>query len=318
MMFLALLSLLVAVGAGALVRLAREADERVLLLGRLSYRAAAALAVVCALLACLTAVPAGHVGVPVVFGAVQPRPIPEGLHFVNPLADIQTLSVRTETYTMVSSDREGQVRGDDSVYALSSDGVLMAMDVSVSYKLVDASAPSMYRHIGRDYVNSIVRPAARSAVPEATARFAFQESYAARREELAAYVRTRMTERIGSLIGQYGDIPGPGIVIQQVFLRKIELPPNLKQSIEQKMQAEQEAQRMQFVLDRERREAERKRIEAQGIRDFQATVSEGISDRLLQWKGIEATEKIADSKNSKVIVIGNGKGSLPVILNAAQ
>src|SRR6185436_13289697 len=175
MMFLALLSLLVSVAAGALVRLAHDADERILQLGRLAFRAAIALVVVCVLLACLTSVPAGHVGVPVIFGAVQPRPIPEGLHFVNPLADIQTLSVRTETYTMVSSDREGQMRGDDSIYALSSDGVLMAMDVTVSYKLADASAPSMYRHIGRDYVNSIVRPSARSAVPEATAHFAFQE-----------------------------------------------------------------------------------------------------------------------------------------------
>ena len=262
--------------------------------------------------------PAGHVGVPVVFGAVQGNYIPEGLHFVNPFAEVVKLSVRTETYTMVAADREGQVRGDDSVYALSSDGVVMLMDVSVAYKLTDASAPWMYRHIGRGYVDSIVRPAARAAVPEATAKYTFQDAYSTGRETLAVLVKQKMTERITSVLRQYGDLRGDGVVIQEVFLRKIELPPNLKHAIELKMQAEQEAQRMRFVLDREKCEAERKRIEAQGIRDFQHTVAEGISDKLLQWKGIEATEKLALLANSKVVVVGSGKGGLPVILNPGQ
>ena len=162
---------------------------------------------------------------------------------------------------------------------------------------------------------SVSFPAARSAVPEATAKFTFQDAYSTGRENLAALVKQKMAERIAAILKQYGDRKDGGILIQEVFLRKIELPPNLKQAIEAKMQADQEAQRMQFVLDREKREAERKRIEAQGIRDFQATVSEGIGDKLLQWKGIEATEKLAQSANAKVVVVGSGRGGVPVILN---
>ena len=311
------LMLLIVAGVGWTASRKLEADEPRFVMG-LGVKGLAAMGAFLVLFSMITTVPAGHVGIPVVFGAVEHRHIPEGMHLVNPLADVVKLSVRTETYTMVSSDREGQVRGDDSIYALSADGVVMAMDVSVAYKLVDASAPWMYRHIGRTFVDSIVRPAARSAVPEATAKHTFQDAYSTGREQLATLVKQKMKDRIGAILRQYGDIKGDGIVIQEVFLRKIELPPNLKLSIEQKMQAEQEAQRMQFILDREKREAERKRIEAQGIRDFQHTVAEGISDKLLQWKGIEATEKLSHSANAKLVIVGSGKGGLPVILNPGQ
>lgn len=120
--------------------------------------------------------------------------------------------------------------------------------------------------------------------------------------------------RIRNVLTQYG-FKGSAVLVQEIFLRKIQLPPNLKEAIEQKMRSEQEAARMTFVLQREEREAERKRIEAKGIRDFQAIVTEGISDKLLQWKGIEATEQLAKSSNSKLVVVGSGKGGLPLILN---
>ena len=272
-------------------------------------------AVVLLVLSVFTIVPAGHVGVPVVFGSVQFRSVPEGLHVVNPFADVVKLSVRTETYTMVATVDEGQVRGDDSIYALSADQVQMALDVTVAYKLVDRDAPWVYRNLSRQYVESIVRPAARTAVPEATAGFIFQEATSSRREELAERMRERLTQRIRALLSQYGDFKGTGVLIQQVFLRKIELPVDLKRAIEDKMRAEQEALRMRFVLDRERQEAERKRIEARGIADFQAIVTNGISDKLLSWKGIEATELLAKSPNAKVVIVGAGKGGLPVILN---
>jgi len=272
-------------------------------------------AVVLLVLSVFTIVPAGHVGVPVVFGSVQFRSVPEGLHVVNPFADVVKLSVRTETYTMVATVDEGQVHGDDSIYALSADQVQMALDVTVAYKLVDRDAPWVYRNLSRQYVESIVRPAARTAVPEATAGFIFQEATSSRREELAERMREQLTQRIQALLSQYGDFKGTGVLIQQVFLRKIELPVDLKRAIEDKMRAEQEALRMRFVLDRERQEAERKRIEAKGIADFQAIVTNGISDKLLSWKGIEATELLAKSPNTKVVIVGAGKGGLPVILN---
>ena len=97
-------------------------------------------------------------------------------------------------------------------------------------------------------------------------------------------------------------------------MRQIQLPARLTQSIEEKLQAEQESQRMSFVLQKEKQEAERKRIEAKGIADFQEIVSQGINNNLLRWKGIEATEKLANSQNSKVVVIGSGKDGLPLIL----
>ncbi|MGH9658862.1 MAG: prohibitin family protein [Bryobacteraceae bacterium] len=248
----------------------------------------------------------GHVGVPILFGRVSPTVLVEGLHLVNPLATLERFSVRTETYNM----NEG-----DSVSALSSDGVSMPMDVSVAYRLVAADAPWVFQNLGRHYVESIVRPAARSAVPEAVSRFTFQEAYSSRREELAARMRSTIAAKIKGALSQYSGFSGAAVLIQEVFLRKIQLPSNLKDAIEQKMRAEQEAERMAYVLQREEREADRKRIEARGIRDFQSIVTEGISDKLLQWKGIEATETLARSANAKVVVVGAGKGGLPLILN---
>lgn len=96
-----------------------------------------------------------------------------------------------------------------------------------------------------------------------------------------------------------------GIVIENVLLRDLQLPETLKQAIEAKQQAQQEAQRMEFVLQKERQEAERKRVEAEGIKDFQNIVTQGISDKLLEWKGIEATMELSHSPNAKIIVVGN-------------
>ena len=246
-----------------------------------------ALAAILLLTTAIAIVPPGHVGVPVLFGRVSEATLYEGLNLVNPLATVERFSVRTETYSMNSSVGEGG-RADDSIYVLSADGVAMPMDVSVAYRLVEADAPWVFRHLGRGYVASILRPAARSAIPEAVSKYTFQDAYSVKREEMADRMRQLMTARIRNVLTQYG-FKGSGILVQEIFLRKIQLPPNLKEAIEQKMRSEQEAARMTFVLQREEREAERKRIEAKGIRDFQAIVTEGISDKLLQWKGIEAT-----------------------------
>jgi regulator of protease activity HflC (stomatin/prohibitin superfamily) len=109
-----------------------------------------------------------------------------------------------------------------------------------------------------------------------------------------------------------------GVIVESVPLRRVVLPPGLTESIESKLRAEQESQRMQFVLTKEKQEAERKRIEAKGISDFQQIVVQGMSDQLLRWKGIQATEKLAESQNAKVVIIGSGKDGLPLILNAPQ
>jgi regulator of protease activity HflC (stomatin/prohibitin superfamily) len=262
---------------------------------------------------CLTSVSAGQVGVPVIYGSVQPYFIPEGLHTINPFASVTEMSVRSQTYTMVSAENEGEVKGDDSIFAQSSDGVVLTLNVSIVYKLVEADAPWVYRHLGNDYASNIVRAAARSAVPDSTSQFTFEEAYASKRAAMAELIRTRMNASINEILRQYPGFSGAGVVIQQVFVREVKPSAQLLTAIEQKMTAQQQAQQMDFTLDKERKEAQRKAIEAQGIQDFQNIVTKGITEPLLKWKGIEATEKLAASPNAKVVIIG-GKDGLPVIL----
>lgn len=273
-------------------------------------------AVICFVLSFLTAIPAGHVGIPVIFGKIQEKSLSEGLHTKNVFANVVKLSVRTETYTMSSIMKEGAVEGDDAIKALSSDGLLMPIDVTIAYKLIESDAPWVYRHFGKDFATNIVRPTSRTAVREAASKFTSQEAYATKREEMAQKMQKLLTARIKDLLTKYKEFKGTGFEIQQVMLRNVELPDKVKTAIEEKLSAEQDALRMQFTLQKETQEAERKRIEASGIRDFQNIVTAGISDKLLRWKGIEATRELAQSKNAIVVVIGSGtEGGLPIILN---
>jgi regulator of protease activity HflC (stomatin/prohibitin superfamily) len=305
------LALLLAVGA-VVVRVSR-------MLPGFVAPAIGFVAVVLGLFNFVAVVPAGHVGVPVVFGHVQDRALPEGLNIVNPFADVQTTTVRTETYTMSSVRDEGPVKGDDSIVALSADGLMMPLDVTIAYRVVGSDAPWLFRHIGPDYLDKIVRPAARTAVREAIAGFTSQESYSTRREELAQSMHTLLTARIRDLLTQTEDSANRrGFIIEQVMIRNVQLPPKVKNAIEEKLEAEQQALRMRFILEKERQEAERKRIEAQGISDFQKIVSSGISNQLLEWKGIEATEQLAHAPNSKIVIIGNPKNGMPLIIPAEQ
>jgi regulator of protease activity HflC (stomatin/prohibitin superfamily) len=266
---------------------------------------------------CAVIIPAGHVGVQVLFGKVKPVSLPEGIQLINPFVEVQQMSVRTETYTMSATVNEGQMRGDDSIQALSSDGLLMPLDITIAFRLVGGDAPRVYRDIGADYIDKIIRPASRTAVREAIAGFTAQEAYSTKREALPQKMHDLLTERMRSLLEQREDFRGAtGFIVDQVMLRKIQLPDKVKNAIEAKLEAAQQAEQMQFVLDKERQEAERKRIEAKGVSDFQTIVSQSINANLLQWKGIEATEALSKSPNAKIVVIGAGKNGLPVILNA--
>ena len=277
------------------------------------------LAAFLALWSCTAVVPAGHVGVAMVFGKVQQRALTEGLNLINPFAVVETMSVRTETYTMSAVFNEGKVQGDDSIQALSADGLLMPLDITVAYRLVAGDAPLMYRNIGPDYLDKIVRPAARTAVREAIAGFTAQEAYSTRREQLAQKMDELLTLRLRALLSQHVEFGNrAGFVVEQVMIRNVQLPAKVKDAIEEKLSAEQQALRMQFVLAKERQEAERKRIEAQGIADFQKIVAQGISEPLLAWKGIEATQQLAHSQNTKIVIIGNPKNGMPLIIPTEQ
>jgi regulator of protease activity HflC (stomatin/prohibitin superfamily) len=261
-------------------------------------------------------VPVGAVGVVSLFGRVNAAPLREGIHLINPLADVNRVSIRMQEYTMSAVGREGALEGDDAIQAISKDGLPLPIDVTVNYRPNPTSAPWLFRNVGReeDFVSKIIRPASRTAVREAVAGFTAQEAYSTKREALSTAIYARMEAVVESVLSKNENYTGNAFVIQQVLVRNIQLPEKLKSSIELKLTAEQDALRMKFVLEKETQEAERKRIEARGVADFQAIVSQGISQPFLEWKGIEATQELAKSPNTKIVVVGNSKNGLPIIL----
>jgi prohibitin 1 len=241
--------------------------------------------------ASIAQIDAGQVGVLTVFGKVQPDVLDSGIHFVNPFAVKHQLSVRT-------------VELKESASVPSSEGLMMGLESSLLFRVNRDKAVSVYKDLGERYITNILEPTFRSAMREATASHTAAVLYSGERNKVAQEIFLQVEREMAPR----------GIIIERVLLRDVQLPPTLRAAIEAKQQAEQESLAMSFRLQKERQEADRKRIEAEGIRDFQRTVTQGISDQLLTWKGIEATEKLADSKNTKVIVIGSSKGGLPLIL----
>ncbi len=234
----------------------------------------------------------GHVGVKVLFGSVDSTTIKEGINVINPFVDIIDFSIRTEELKEVMD-------------VPSKEGLTVQLEVSVLYHLDPEQADDVYQRIGPNYVETILEPNFRSVTRGVTAGYDARALYTSERELLARGIMTELEHLVGPR----------GIIVEATPLRRVGLPPGLTASIEEKLRSEQESQRMQFVLSKERQEADRKRIEAQGISDFQNIVARGISENLLRWKGIEATEKLAASQNAKVIVIGAGKDGLPLILD---
>jgi prohibitin 1 len=244
-----------------------------------------------ALAQCLTIVPAGHVGVVDLFGRVSSQALPSGLHLRNPLARVAALSVKTQEMKEVLD-------------APSREGLTMQVEASVLFHLDPEKAPDVYRTVGPEYVKVILEPQFRSVTRGVTASYEARALYTSEREALAVQITSELRTRVEPR----------GIAVEATPLRKLTLPARLSAAIEEKLGAEQESQRMQFVLQKEKQEAERKRLEAQGIADFQRIVTQGISPELLRWKGIEATVKLAESQNAKVVVVGAGKEGLPLIL----
>jgi regulator of protease activity HflC (stomatin/prohibitin superfamily) len=246
----------------------------------------------------------GKVGVQTLFGKVQDEVLESGLHMVSPLVEITTFDIQTQNYTMSAKSNEGQVQGDDAIRVLSSDGLEVAIDLSVLYKVNPAKAPYIMQNIGPDYESKIVRPEARTAIYNNAVNYQAVDLYSAKRSEFQA----KITKTLNDVFQKNG------LELQQILVRNITLPAAVRTSIESKIQAEQESQKMQFVLQKERQEADRKRVEAQGIADYQKILSTGLSDKQLQYEAIKAQKEIALSPNTKVIIIGNSKGS-PVLLS---
>jgi len=243
------------------------------------------------LMSSTTSVPTGNVGVLTLFGRVTGETLNEGIHLINPLKAVQKLSVQTQSIK-------------ESANVPSNEGLILALDTSLLFRLDRTMAAQVFQSIGDNYAEKIVEPTLRAAIRASTSAHTANALYTNARELVQHQIQEELTAQLAPR----------GVIVENVLLRDVQLPAMLKGSIEAKQQAEQDALRMSFILQKEKQEAERKRIEAQGIADFQKIVAQGISAQLLEWKGIEATEKLAASTNSKVVIIGNPKNGLPLVL----
>jgi regulator of protease activity HflC (stomatin/prohibitin superfamily) len=246
---------------------------------------------------------AGEVGVQSVFGKVVPETLSSGLNFVNPIANVYIFDGKTQNYTMSAVHDEGDKSGDDAIRVLTADGLEVVVDLTVLFRILPSDAPKILKEIGEDYKNKVVRPITRTMIRDNAVYYDAVALYSLKRNEF----QTRIYNDIEK------NFKKRGLVLEQLLIRNINLPNSVKQTIESKINAEQDAQKMQFVLQKEKQEAERKRVEAQGIADYQKILSTGLSDKQLQYESILAQKELAKSPNAKVIIMGSGKGT-PIIL----
>jgi regulator of protease activity HflC (stomatin/prohibitin superfamily) len=248
-------------------------------------------------------VESGEVGVKTLFGKVNDDVLYSGLNVVNPMMEVTTFDVKTQNYTMSGVNDEGGKSGDDAIRVLSADGLEVIIDLSVLFKVKPSATPEILRTIGTDYLDKIVRPIARTAIRDNAVSYDAVALYSSKRDEFQNKIFNTINK---SFVKR-------GLELELLLVRNITLPASVKTTIESKINAEQDAQKMTFVLQKERQEAERKRVEAQGIADYQKILSTGLSDKLLQYETIKAQKEIALSPNAKIIIMGNGKNA-PIIL----
>jgi len=248
-------------------------------------------------------VEAGNVGVKSLFGEVKPSILESGLHVVNPMIVVTPFDIQTQNYTMSALNEEGAKTGDDAIRVLSADGLEVIIDLTVLYRVQPADAPIIYKKLGVNYSDKIVRPVTRTRIRDNAVFYDAVALYSSKREEF----QDRIYKSIET------DFKSRGLILEQLLIRNINLPASVKTTIESKINAEQEAQKMTFVLQKEKQEAERKRVEAQGIADYQRIISSGLTDRQLQYESIKAQLELAKSQNAKVILM-NGKNT-PIILS---
>ena len=279
------LSLVAAAGAGRLGSPMLAAQFR-----RVAF-VAGGITLVFMLTSSITIVRAGHVGVVDVFGRVSGTTLKSGIQLVNPLARVVQTSIQTQEIK-------------ETMDVPSKEGMTINIEVSVLYHLDPEKAADVYRSVGVEFVGVILEPQFRSITRGVTASYEAKALYTSEREQVAKLIADDLEKLVEAR----------GIVIESTPMRRLTLPVKITAAIEDKLSADQESQRMTFVLTKEKQEADRKRIEAQGIADFQRIVTDGISDKLLQWKGIEATQDLAKSANAKIVIIGNSKNGLPLVL----
>ena len=247
---------------------------------------------------------AGRVGVQSLYGSVQSDVLESGLHLINPLLEVTDFDIQTQNYTMSAIHGEGSQAGDDAIRVLSNDGLEVVIDLTVLYRITPNDAPKIFKQIGVNYTDKIVRPVTRTRIRDNAVYYDAVALYSTKRNEFQQRIFKSIEE----------DFKARGLVLEQLLIRNINLPVSVKASIESKINAEQDAQKMTFVLQKEKQEAERKRVEAQGIADYQRIISMGLTDKQLQYESIKAQKELAASPNTKIIFM-NSKGNAPIILS---
>ncbi len=298
-MFLAVLGIFIAVIASTL----SKANPNLGSFGKIGRFIGIALVALGVLTACFVQISPGTVGVQTLFGKVQPGILTEGLNFVNPLVDVVDYDVKTQNYTMSAVHDEGDQQGDDAIRVLTADGLEVVIDLSVLYHIVPDKSPEILRSIGRDIKSVIVRPVTRTKIRDNAVYYDAVALYSTKREEFQQKIFQTIDKEFSTR----------GLVLENLLIRNIQLPESVKQTIESKINAEQESQKMRFVLDKERQEAERKRVEAQGIADYQRILTASLTDKLIQYEQIKVQKELVTSPNAKVIIMGNGK-SAPILI----
>jgi regulator of protease activity HflC (stomatin/prohibitin superfamily) len=244
--------------------------------------------------AACTTIPSGRSGVEWTYtGGTIERPLTEGFHFVSPLSRVYLVDMREQQH-------------EEDLNVLANNGLDITLDASVLYQPLAGQAYELIKQIGPEYYDAVIGPYVRSAARRVVGRYGPEEVYSTMREQIEREIRDEVQQKL----------QGMHVRVDAILIRQVSLPAEVQQAIQTKLREEQRALEMKFVLDRARQEAEEKRIEAKGIADYQATISAGLNPQIIEWQGIEATEKLADSPNSKVIIIGSGKEGLPVILNS--
>lgn len=238
----------------------------------------------------LVTVPPGNVGIVNLFGKVSDNTLDSGVHVVNPFAKVLNFSTRLKDIK-------------ENIDTTSQEGLSLNLDVSLQYRLDPQKAAIVYKTIGTDEKQLIISRF-RSTVRAITANYPASAIYSTKRQEIVQKIDQQLTQEIPSL----------GFIVDQALLRNVKMPETLQTAIQEKLKAEQENEQMKFVLEKERQEAERKTIEAKGIADAQKIISGGLTNQVLQLRTIEATEKLAQSNNSKIVVIGSEKGGIPFLI----
>lgn len=247
------------------------------------------LALLAALLMNCTVVRQGEVGVKRTLGKFKDQPYDEGLKVFNPF---------TSTIVKVSTQTNNL---EVELNIPSREGLNIRSEVSILYNVIPKDAPRLLREIGPGFERNIILPVFRSAVADVSSRFFAKDMHTGERSTIEAEIRDQMMTLLD----------GKGVTIEAVLLKSIQLPASLARAIEAKLEAEQQAQRMEFVLQEARQEAERKKIEAEGVRDAQSIISEGLNPNILQFKSIEAFLELAKSPNAKIII---SDGDMPMLM----